>query len=103
MKELRMAEPAYQSSLAVLIEGQMVGCSPVGTERGARPIGDPYLWTAVGQELRRAWSELARSAATLEMQAAAQRLRERMGHEAAAGALLFAPQAVTPVDDARGA
>ena len=96
-----MATRPFQSSLAALIEQQMGerGSGVPGPD--SRPGSGPYLWAAVGQELRKAWSDLARSGATSEMEAAAHRLRERMMGEAAAGDPPFPARGASPAEDAR--
>ena len=63
MKATPMADHSHQS-LEVLIRHQM-GVEQVGdTSRNGPPISGPYLWMAIGQELRRARSVLARTRTT---------------------------------------
>lgn len=93
-----MADP--HQNLEILIQRQM-GVQQVGHLRhNGLPVSGPYLWLAIGQELRRARSVLARTRTTSEMEAAAARLRERLLGEGAGGTVLLASQAASMADSA---
>jgi len=100
MKATPMADDAHQS-LEMLIRHQM-GAQPPGHPRqNGLPVGSPYLWLAIGQELRRARTVLARTRTTAEMEAAAARLRERLLGQGAANTVLLTGSAVPMVDSAK--
>lgn len=100
MEATQMADDTHQS-LEALIRHQM-GAQPLGRPgQNGLPVGSPYLWTAIGQELRRARTVLARTRTTTEMEAAAVRLRERLLGQAAGNTVLPTGSAVTMVDSAK--
>ncbi len=67
-----------------------MGAQQLGSPRqNGFPVSGPYLWMAIGQELRRARSVLAQTRTTSEMEAAAARLRERLLGEMAGSTVLL--------------
>ena len=99
MKAMPMADFSHQT-LEVLIQRQM-GAQQLGSTRQNGPsINSPYLWMAIGQELRKARSVLARTRTTSEMEAAAARLRMRLLGEGAGSAVLVTGMAVSRVESA---
>ena len=99
MKATLMADHSHQS-LEVLIQRQMGVQQPDNTCQNRPPISGPYLWMAIGQELRRARSVLARTRTTSEMEAAAARLRMRLLGEGAGSAVMITNPAVSRVETA---
>lgn len=99
MEATPMADDSSQS-LESLIRRQMGAQPPGHSGQGGLPVGSPYLWTAMGEELRRARTVLARTRTTAEMEAAAARLRERLLGQGAGSAVLPTGSAVPMVDSA---
>ncbi len=99
MKATLMADHSHQS-LEVLIQHQM-GVQQLGNScQNGAPISGPYLWMAIGQELRRARSVLARTRTTSEMEAAAARLRMRLLGEEPGSVVLITSLAASRVETA---
>ncbi len=94
-----MADDTHES-LEVLIRHQMGAQSPGRARQDGLPVGSPYLWLAIGQELRRAKTVLARARTTAEMEAAAARLRERLLGQGAGNTVVLAGTAAPMVDSA---
>ncbi len=89
-----MADHPHQS-LEILIQRQLEAQQVGNSRQNGHPVSGRYLWLAIGQELRRARSVLARSRTTSDMEAAAARLRERLLGETVGHAVLLASPAVS--------
>ena len=100
MKATLMADHPHQD-LETLIQRQMGAQQPGNPRQNGFPVSGPYLWMAIGQELRRARSVLARTRTTSEMEAAAARLRERLLGEAAASAVVITSMAGSMAESAK--
>ena len=95
-----MADHAHQS-LETLIQYQMGVKQPGDPQRKDVPVSGLYLWTAIGQELRRARLKLASTRTTMEMEAAAARLRGRLLGDEAGGAVPPASLAILAAEAAK--
>lgn len=97
MKATPMADDTHES-LETLIRHQMGTRLPCRPRQDGAPVGSPYLWLSMGQELRRARTVLARTRTTAEMEAAAARLRERLLGQGAGSAVALAASPAPMVD-----